>query len=276
MYKISDLYIYPVKSLRGIQVSSAEVSSRGFVNDRRWMLVDQHANFITQRQHARLSLVEASLEETGIRISAPEMQPLLLPYTHDEGDVQQVHIWKDTCNAVLGEQHMHDWFSSYLGVETRMVYMPDRTSRIVDPDFHLSERDIVSFADGFPFLLISEASLDDLNARLSDKGESPLSMRRFRPNIVVSGCHPYEEDEWKTFQVEDMLFSCVKPCSRCVVTTVDYTRGVTSSEPLRTLSEYRKKNNKVYFGMNLIHHFDEKNSNTLAVGQSLELMNTQA
>ena len=247
MAVVSALYVYPIKSCRGIRVSQWPVAERGFFADRRWMIVDAAGKFVTQREVAELSRVHTQLDESIIELSAPGLSPLRLPLTHDAGPPLTVQIWDD---AALGIAHAAGsaWFSRYLGAPHRLVYMPDSHHRRVNPA-RARSGDIVGFADGYPFLLISEASLADLNARL----ERPITMERFRPNIVVSGTEPYAEDGYVQVRLGEISFRGPKRCDRCVITTIDPETGESGREPLRTLAKYRLQDQKVWFGMNLIH-----------------------
>ncbi len=253
---VSALYIYPIKSCRGIRVSEWPVVERGFAADRRWMIVDAAGNFVTQRTRPELSQVSITLESDSMRLAASGLPELVLPRTFDWGTERSVQIWND---PIEGAEHAAGsaWFSSYLGGPHELVYMPDRHQRLVNPA-RAQPGDIVSFADGYPFLIISEASLADLNTRL----QSPITMERFRPNIVVSGTEPYAEDGYARVCIGDISFRGPKRCDRCVMTTLDPQTGIGGKEPLRTLAKYRLEDQKVWFGMNLIHD----SQGTLRVG----------
>jgi uncharacterized protein YcbX len=257
--QLSGLFIYPIKACGGISLQHADVVERGLALDRRYMIVDRMGTFVTQRQVARLALTSVALDEAGFVVSAPGMANLSLPreLPTDAGLPRQVYqVWDSFGNA-LAYPDGSRWFSEFLKDEVSLVYMPDAERRAVNPSRARPE-DIVSFADGYPLLLISEASLQDLNQRL----DSPIEMRRFRPNLVISGCDAYAEDGFAELQVGAVRFRGVKRCDRCVVTTIDPSTGEKSKEPLRTLSYYRLEDGKVWFGMNLIHD----GSGTLHVG----------
>ena len=264
MITVSELAVYPIKSCRQRVVTERFVDALGFRGDRRWMVVDKSGKFITQRQYPRLVLVTVEEQDTGIVVSAEGMTPLAIatPAACDEASLS-VLVWKDECQAVSAGEDADEWFSCFLGVECRLVWMPDTFLRQVDRAY-ASKGDQVSFADGFSFLLISDASLAALNERL----DIPVPMRRFRPNIVVSGCDPHEEDWWDRIRIGDIEFSVVKPCSRCVMTTVDTQLGVKTGQPLRTLASYRRDGNSILFGQNLIHH----GQGSLAAGMKLEVL----
>jgi uncharacterized protein len=253
---LSALYVYPVKSCRGIAVPAATVTARGFEFDRRWMIVDAHGTFISQREVSELCLVDTAFEAASdaptspaparMRLSTPRHGSVLVPLTYEAGHEQRVRVWK---HEGLGNRHEDGsaWISQVLGRPASLVYMAERHERPVDPEW-AEAGDRVSYADGFPLLVISQASLDDLNARLDE----PIAMRQFRPNIVVAGVPPYAEDTWARVRFGGLRFRGPKLCSRCVVTTIDPEAAVRHKEPLRTLAMYRKWDNQVWFGMNLI------------------------
>jgi uncharacterized protein YcbX len=243
---VSALYVYPIKSCRGIRVDEWTVERRGFFADRRWMIVDAEGNFVTQREVAQLSQVATSLDEDCLSVSAPGLYRLILPQKYS-AELRPVRIWQD---RVLACAHPEGsaWFSEFLNAPHELVYMTDSEQRPVNPA-RARAGDIVSFADGYPFLLISEASLEDLNARL----EEPITMERFRPNIVISGTEPFAEDGYSEVWLGAISFRGVKRCDRCVVTTIDPLTGERGREPLRTLAKYRLEDQRVWFGMNLIH-----------------------
>jgi len=263
--ELTQINLFPIKSCRGISLEYAELDRRGLTQDRRWMLVNDQGQFVTQRQLSKMSLINTQMTKEQIIVSFPDMEPLRLPLQMDKGREVQVRVWKDDCLALEAANEINQWFSHALGQDLRLVYMPDSTERQVDPDY-AQKSDITGFSDGFPLLLISEASLEDLNDRL----ENPLTMHRFRPNLVVRGCPAFAEDSWKRVCIGDIEFDVVKPCSRCIVTTINPDTGERSpdSEPLRTLSLYRRKGNKVYFGQNLIH----RDTGKLEIGASIEVL----
>lgn len=244
---LNALYRYPVKSLRGDVFAELTVDARGFAGDRRWMVVDADGRFLTQRQQPRMCLVDAALDDAGrLTLQAPGMPPATQgPST---GRRQQVVVWRDRVEAEAGDPAVDAWLSEFLGVHCRLVRMPDDSVRPVDPDY-AGPGHRVGFADGFPFLLISEASLGDLNARL----ERPLPMERFRPNLVVAGCEAFAEDHWRRIRIGDLVLDVVKPCSRCIIPTIDIATGERDAEPLRTLLTYRQRDNRILFGQNLVH-----------------------
>jgi uncharacterized protein len=244
---VSALHIYPIKSCRGIQVREWPVVARGFAADRRWMIVDARGKFVTQREVAQLALVGTALEGEALRLTAPDRPELVLPLSHETGESRQVQIWEHDGIAVrhaLGSA----WFSDYLGAPHELVYMPEHHLRQVNPA-RANSSDIVSFADAYPFLVICEASLDELNSRL----DVPITMDRFRPNIVVSGTEPFAEDEYARVRIGEISFRGPKRCERCLIPNVDPVTAERGQEPLRTLAKFRLSDQKIWFGMNLIH-----------------------
>lgn len=244
---LSGIYIYPIKSLGGISLNAATVQERGLQYDRRWMLVDQHNHFMTQRKIHRMALVKVKLEKEHLLISMPSMPDLSIPLAPQTQESVAVTVWDDVCRGVVVSRHASEWFSEALEQPCKLVYMPDDSIRPVDYRY-TKNNEFVSFADAYPFLLIGQASLDDLNCRL----ERAVPMNRFRPNLVVNTSIAFEEDNWRSIRIGNTLFHLVKPCARCVLTTIDQQTGVAGKEPLRTLSTYRTINNKVLFGQNTI------------------------
>lgn len=245
--KLQALFRYPVKSMRGEAFASLPVDGRGFALDRRWMVVDADKRFLTQRLQARMALIDTRVDGSGVlHLSAPGMSPLVVAPAGDERIV--VQVWNDRLDAAPVGSVVDNWLGEFIGQECRLVRQPDDVRRAVDPAF-AGVDDEVGFADGFPFLLISQASLDDLNARL----DTPVPMLRFRPNLVVSGCDAFAEDGWRRIRIGEITFRVAKPCSRCVIPTVDIETGERGREPLQTLMGYRRRDNKIYFGQNLIH-----------------------
>lgn len=260
---LSGLYIYPVKSCRGISLNEVSVGSMGPQWDRRWMLVDLNGRFINQAKCPKLALVSAIVSKDNLLITFPDGTSHELPLNAGEQEVE-VELWNDKCRAVDQGKVINQAFSHFLNVECSLVFIPDDFIRPVDPKYATTASDHVSFADGFPFLVISEASLEDLNSRL----KADVPMNRFRPNLVISGCKPYEEDSWKRIQIGELQFEIVKPCPRCVVTTVEQSTGVKGLEPLKTLAKYRKHEKEIMFGQNAIH----LNHGLLRLGDNVEVL----
>ena len=261
MIVITEINIYPVKSLAGIQLHQCKLELRGLENDRRWMVVDPEGKFITQRMYPQMALIRPSLDSGRLTLSKEGMEAHRVPETGAESERFDVQVWSDHVESLCTGSESDAWLSEAIGTSCRLVEFPDDQLRQCDQKY-ARESDQTAFADGFPLLLISEASLEDLNNRLDE----PLPMRRFRPNLVVSGCEPYAEDRWKQIKVGDIHIRVVKPCSRCVMTTVDPATGTKEgSEPLRTLATYRAREGKVHFGQNLV----QDNLGTISTGDQL-------
>jgi MOSC domain-containing protein len=244
---VSGIFIYPVKGARGIAVERAITGDRGFEHDRRFMIVEPSGLFVTQRKHARLSLLETAIEGATLVLRAPGQSSIRVPLRPEGPAERRVEVWGDKCRAVEVGAEADAYLSDFLGERVGLVHMPDEVVRRVDGRY-AQRKEKVGFADGFPYLLASEGSLSDLNARLSE----PAPMDRFRPNIVIRGAAAWVEDEWETFSVGEAVFHALKPCSRCVVITVDQATGEQGKEPLATLSTFRSKMKRVYFGQNLV------------------------
>jgi len=244
---LSSIHIYPIKATGGVGLDEAIVEPRGLAHDRRWILVDETGTFLTQRQHARLALIRAQVRVSHLEVRAPAMELLTAPFPDAGAARQSVGVWKDEVDSAMANEAAHAWFSRFLGVACRLVYMDERAVRPVDPRYAVGP-DEVSFADGYPLLLTSEASLAVLNARL----DVPVPMTRFRPNLVVDGFEAYAEDQWRQVRIGEVLFHVVKSCARCVVTTIDQQTAAQGKEPLKTLGAFRRRDGQVYFGMNLI------------------------
>ena len=244
---LTGLYRYPVKSLAGEALRALEVDARGLRLDRHWMLIDRDGRFLTQRQQPRMTLIRTLLDDAdGLLLQAPGMPDLQVPVAG--GERREVVVWQDRVSAAPVGRAVDQWLSDFLATPCHLVVMPDEANRPVDQDF-AEPSDQVGFADGFPFLLISQGSLEDLNARL----EQPVPMQRFRPNLVVSGCQAFAEDGWQRIRIGQIEFRVAKACSRCIIPTIDPQTGERGREPLQTLMSYRKRDNKTYFGQNLVH-----------------------
>lgn len=252
---LSEIYIYPIKSLGGIKLNSVEFETRGLKNDRRYMLIDENNKFVTQREYPKMSLIKVDIDKDFLTCKFND-DILKVPVYPDNEFIVTVNVWDSYCKAILYNKEINDWFSNILNKNVRLVYMPESTNREVNKKYKINENDIVSFADGYPFLLASQSSLDDLNSKLDNE----ISINRFRPNFVIKGAIPFIEDESKEIIIGDYKFFIVKPCERCVITTINQETGERfGKEPLKTLSTYRKVNNKIIFGQNLISELKEGN-----------------
>lgn len=249
MRTLSEIYIYPVKSLGGIALREATLEIRGLRFDRRWMLVDAAGRFVSQREIPAMTRLGTTLVGAQLRIYVKNNPEDFLEIPLEESDLPKtrVQVWSDKCGALEYPRVVNEWFSDQLGMAVRLTRMPDTARRRADGRY-APKGQYVSFADGFPYLLIGQAALDDLNARL----ETPVPMDRFRPTFVFTGGAPHEEDAWSDFRIGNALFRGVKPCARCIVTTTDQHTGLRGAEPLRTLAQYRNRANKVLFGQNVV------------------------
>lgn len=253
MLKLSEIWVYPVKSMGGISLQEARVTDRGLELDRRWLLVDDDGLFLSQREHPQLALFQPQVVNDKLRIAHREFLESidleLRPIFSASNQKVKVTVWDDTIDAFEVSQDASDWFTKLLGLSVRLVYMPDESKRKLDPDYAISGDEITSFADAYPFLIIGQSSLDDLNERLREK----IAINRFRPNFVFTNGMAFEEDFWRDFTIGNLSFVGVKRCDRCVMTTVDQEKGIVAGkDPLKTLAKYRNFGNKVLFGQNLI------------------------
>jgi uncharacterized protein YcbX len=257
--EIAQLFIYPVKSCRGISLAEAEMDARGFVHDREFLVVDENDAFITQRTAPKLALVEVGLTNRGFGFVAPARSEFQLPFKSDTAAARRtVTIFRDTVVADDAGDEAADWFSAALNIRCRLVRIGDSYSRPIrnpatrEEQKSAATRAEVPFTDAFPTLVVSEESLADLNKRIP----TPLPMNRFRPNIIVRGCSAYEENTWSMLRIADVTFRAAAPCQRCVITTIDQQLGSDDGpEPLRTLATYRRSadGNGVIFGEYLTH-----------------------
>lgn len=245
-YRISELNIYPIKSLGGIPVRSAKVMTKGLEHDRRWMLIDEENVFLTQRIHNHMALFRMSFGDNGFRVSFKDRH-LDIPFTMEGGPLR-AKIWDDEVTVREVSSQHSEWFSKNIGVPCKLVAFPEENDRRVDVRYRVAEDNHVSLADAYPLLVIGQPSLDDLNERL----ETPVPMNRFRPSVVFTGGDAFDEDHWGRFAMGGCTFAGVKACKRCILLTVDQETGIKGTEPLATLSTYRRWDNGVYFGQNVI------------------------
>lgn len=262
---VSQLCLYPIKSLAGIQVERWPVDSRGLRYDRRWMLIDDKNCFLSQRRLARMALIKTEMTDQAIILFTPDQTQIEVPFDMTSNEKIEVKIWDDRCVAHPVSGEIDRWLSAFLGCDCRLVYQPDDSIRPVDPRF-ASATDQTSFSDGFPFLLVSESSLQSLNQAM----QLELSINRFRPNLVISGGSPYEEDGWREIRINSIHFRLPKPCSRCNIPTIDQDTALSGKEPLKTLNKLRKWNNRVYFGQNAVHN----EPGEIATGNAVEVLKT--
>lgn len=265
MPTLSQMFIYPVKSLAGIQVTDWPVRKNGLLYDRKWMLIDAQQQFLSQRRLPKMALIRPSIEHNQLVLKAPGLEDLRLPLEPSSGEQVQVRIWHDQCLARTVSSLADAWFSRFLQMDCHLVYHPDDQIRLVDQEY-ANAGDQTAFSDGFPFLIIAESSLNCLNSAM----ESPIGMQRFRPNLVVAECAAYAEDTWRHIRINDIGFTLPKPCSRCSVPGIDPETALTSKEPLTTLSRLRKWQNKIYFGQNAIH----QSQGSLRIGSPVDIIET--
>jgi hypothetical protein len=265
MIQVSQLFIYPIKSLGGIAKQAAQITSTGFLHDRRWMLVDDKNLFLSQRTHPQMVLLHLTETTDGFVVSKynDDSMSVVVPFYTPLQKKITVTVWDDVCEAIEVSDAHNEWFSDMLNVKCKLVYMPDETKRKVDKRYAKNE-ETTSFSDGYPLLMIGEASLEKLNTKLDD----PLPISRFRPNIVFTGGHAHIEDEMAVFEINGTRLSGVKPCSRCVMTTINEKTAAGGKEPLKTLATYRMKNNKLYFGQNVL----QQQNGIIHIGDEIKII----
>lgn len=290
---ISQVNIYLIKSLKGVSLSESVVEKRGLRYDRRWMLTDKDGMFFTQREVPKMATLEVAVDYSGLTVTADGFPAMRIPAEPDRGDRQTVTVWQSTVRSEVYIGEISEWFSDVLERKCQLVRMPETSERHVNSKFDTG-KDIVSFADGYPLLLIGEASLTDLNERIAQNANdadqeapTPIPMNRFRPNVVVQGSEAFEEDRWSRIKIGETIFRVAKPCARCVITTIDQAAGrFDGKEPLKTLASYRMAKHAfptsfesfgheatgVLFGENLI---PENPGSTLRPGDPVEILETR-
>ncbi|MFJ2684191.1 MOSC domain-containing protein [Pseudomonas sp. NPDC087342] len=252
MLRLSALYRYPLKSAKGETLQQVSLDKLGLDGDRRWMLVDEASGrFLTQRAVAQMSQLSALWNaDGGLTLSAPGHSPIDIALPGNEAELRGVTIWRDTLRVPDAGDAAGAWVSQFIGKPTRLVQVPLDRARSTQAGYGKDD-DQVAFADGFPLLLIGQASLEDLSSKVG----RPLEMLRFRPNLVIEGSGAYAEDGWKRIRIGDVEFRVVKSCARCILTTIDPQTGVRSDdrEPLATLQKYRAEEDGAMFGQNLVN-----------------------
>lgn len=250
---VASLRLYPVKSTSGTQVPSLAIEPRGPRDDRRWLIVDAVGRFLTARKYPQLVLVRAEPLPGALRLSAPGFDTLTVPVPPADGERVRTIIWDDTVEALAIHPDADAWLSALLERPVRLVHMDAATRRPMNPAY-AQPGDELSFADASPLMLLSQASVDSLNARLVAAGSAPVTMSHFRPNVVVDGVEAHAEDGWRHVRIGALTFDVAKPCIRCVFTTIDPTLGQRREdrEPLETLKRYRDTPKGIAFGMHLI------------------------
>jgi uncharacterized protein YcbX len=244
-FRISEMWIYPIKALGGIRVKQSKVKEKGLEFDRRMMLLNSGNKFLTQRDENRFALFRPSIVDG--RITVAFGSEMLTIEDTRTGDSVETMVWDDPVTVVEMNKNYSAWFSNQLGFDCKLVSFPESNARPVNPQRSINKEN-VSLADGYPFLILGQSSLDYLNSKL----DVPLPMNRFRPNLVFTGGKPHDEDFWKEFTVGSNRFVGIKPCARCVVTTINQDSADKGVEPLKTFATYRKFEKEIYFGQNAV------------------------
>lgn len=258
--QLASMFVHPLKSARGIAYSRAFASWQGLLHDREWLLVDKAGQFITARDYPQLVNVRCTLVPGAIVFNAPD-QPVIAALATQFDTPNAATVWKDHFTAYHGSAMADDWFSRYLGIPCRLLWLGRRPQRL-----QKTSDQALSFADAYPYLLVNQSSLDELNSQLSQ----PVTLRHFRPNLVIDGAQAYEEDDWKVIRIGSVIFDVTKPCTRCQLTTVDPDNGTPAAdgEPLTTLIRTRQLPEGICFGINLA----PRNEGILQAGDSLEVL----
>lgn len=244
MVHLSHIFVYPIKSTAPLRLDSAEVEAEGLAHDRRYVVTDDKGQFFTARRFPRMVLIQSELQDWGLRVRAPDMPALDLVEADFAPEYDAITVWKDAVQGQRCGESADAWFSQYLGTRARLYFMGEKSHR------PLRTGGVVSFADGAPLLLLSEASVADLNTRL----ETPVELRNFRPNLVVSGCEAFAEDDWEGFRIGEVGFKNLWSCARCILTTIhpDTAQLHPDRQPLATLLDYRRgPGDEAYFGQNV-------------------------
>lgn len=258
---VSQLSIYPLKSASGNSLMRMYLGAMGPSFDRRWMVVRPEGTAVTQRQYPRMCLIGTALKNNALSLSAPGMPRVDVERPSE--DMLQSEVWGSEVSGQDCGEVVAQWLSQYLGLEARLIYMADDYQRLVDQDY-ASNRELVGFADGFPLLICSDASLQNFNSHLNKS----ISMDRFRPNIVIAGCEPYAEDRWKKIRIAGIEITLAKPCSRCVMPSIDQQTGIKDNAVLDALNTYRRQQGKTYFGQNGLY----LKQGVLKVGDAVQVL----
>lgn len=272
MMQIGSLATYPIKGVQAVALGTANVEARGLVGDRCWMIVDSDDRFVTQREEPRLATIEAGLYGEGLALDLPGEMSLWVAKPDGSARVS-VRIWQSIVDAAVADDAVNERLSAFLGRAVRLVFMDERANRLSNPEW-AGEDAYVSFADGYPILLTVAESLAELNDTIEDQGGAPVTMDRFRPNIVVEGSSAWEEDGWAAIQIGDLVFDLVKPCTRCIVPTYDQVTGEPrhDNQPTRALTKTRRSADErvrgVLFGWNVI----ARSEGTIHVGDEVNVL----
>ncbi len=266
---LKNINVYPLKSGAGIELSSSWVEELGLTFDRRFVVASPEGEFFTARTEPSLCLIQANLTASGLILTAPDMPALTLDYQKLTNNYTNVRVWKDNINAQQCSSNINSWFTQYLQKPSQLLFFGRDSQRFVK-----NRKTQVGFADGYPLLLISQASLEQLNTQIKTD-ETTIAMAQFRPNIVVNGCDAFAEDSWQHIRIGEVEFEITKPCTRCIFTTIDPLTGEKhrQQEPLKTLKSYRQlENGDVIFGQNLV----PLNQGQIKQGDSIEVLKTQS
>jgi uncharacterized protein YcbX len=249
--RLASIHIYPMKAARAVDLGESRVEPQGLAGDRRWLLVDENGRFVSQREEPSLAKITVTSDNHTINVASEGFPGCRVPVPPQAAELLRVRVWGDSFGAKGAGPEADQWFSAYLGRPVRLVYLDDPGRRPVDQDYG-RPGDVVSFADGFPLLLTSTGSLDELGRWLTAEGEQEVPMTRFRPNVVVAGPPPWAEDRWRRIRIGPVPFRVVKPSGRCVVTTTDQLTGERERQPLKLLGQRRRFGKALVFGQNLI------------------------
>jgi uncharacterized protein len=247
--EVSGINIYPIKSLGGIQLKNSEVGLKGLKFDRRYVLVDENGVFVSQRSIPEMCLFHTSILENGFEIiNTQNTKKLTIPFELIEGEELMVKVWDDNIRCFVASDDVNDWFSENFGMKLRLCYQPDDSIRNTDPRYSSNENDQTSLSDGYPILIISEESIEELNKQCPEQ----IDIKRFRPNIVIKGLPAFGEDELGRIIINGVEMLGVKKCARCQVINIDFETGKLGKEPLQSMKDFRKLGNKILLGINII------------------------
>ncbi len=266
MMELSGIFVYPIKGMGGISLKTVNLEERGMQLDRRWMIVDENYTFISQRQVAKMALFKIEIEANHLKVYS-DNEHILVPFSEDTYDRRaNVKVWNDQVTALIASDQLNNWFSKHLGVKCYLAFQGKESKRLTSPKYTPSSE--VSLADGYPFLMISERSVSFLNQKLT----KPVEMGRFRANLIIKGDpSPHIEDDYQFYIIGGVKFKAIKPCARCNVITINQATTEQDPEPIQVLTKYRKRNNKIYFGQNLI--LEKSDHYTIKVGDQVDFLN---
>lgn len=269
MIEISEIYIYPVKSLAGIKLKTSKLTSVGLQNDRRWMVVDSNGKFMSQRELSKMATIKTEIIDSKL-ILKHKNSIIKVPSVANETKEMLVTVWKDTFMATHVSSKVDSWLTGILGQDCKLVYMQENVQRQIDLEFAPIGQN-VSFADAYPILVISQASLDDLNSKL----ETPVNINRFRANIIVLGIKAFAEDDWQNLSINNIEYKAVKKCSRCIMPSINQQTGKQDRVKMLTvLNRYRQIDKKIKFGQNLIYkNVNIINQQPISCGDEIKLIN---